>query len=694
VAQLAPIGHGFAAIGANLARYIGWTGDQGVGLFIIISGFLLALGQLQRPIDLKTFYNRRLLRIYPLWIGVHVAFILLWLVAGKGLDPTDPRTLASVLGLRFLPSVFYYFAPAWWYVGLALQLYLVFPFLVLLMRRFGAVRFTLSCIAIGCAIRGIGLFAAGGFVDEWSRGGIFITRLPEFALGMGLAAMYLRDSERFARILRAPQTIALAAIVWIAGNVASLTLLGLSVAPLLLTAGSFVLAYALVSYVLERVQAARDATEWSGVHSYSLYLLHQPFIVVLVAASMSITRQFEGIAAALIGTLVVALALEWIVGRSESAVSKLSGRFGAGQVALTAAAALLTCYVVLLGAESIIRVRAPLEVFGWGERSSLQADPVLGWKLKPNQTHRLRWTSYDYVVQANALGFPGEAYNADPQPGTFRIMTLGDAFTSAEGVDTRYAWPRRLEQLLDDHGRRQVQVMNFAITGYGPNQYAAVARTYVPVYHPNLIVIGMFVNDFEDALRTNADFQKDIGFSKPPGDGMISFFELQQVKAYWSLRVRDRLVSRLRRRPSNEGAFLGNIRFFDRKLQDRWVAGARITSERYAQIQRVAEQNGARVAIVLFPASVQVCNREDLRYYPRYFNLQDTARYEPDAPQRLAAGLAKSLALPFYDLRSNLRAAADCPYQARNMHLTVYGQEVAAKAIAGFLRGRSLVPGN
>ncbi|HLI96048.1 MAG TPA: acyltransferase family protein [Candidatus Baltobacteraceae bacterium] len=692
IAQLAPIGHGLTAIGANLSRYIGWTGDQGVGLFIVISGFLLALGQIQRPTDIKSFYDRRLLRIYPLWIGMHIAFILLWFAVGKGLDPTDPRTLASILGLRFLPGVFYYFAPAWWYVGLALQLYLVFPLLAALMRRYGALRFLISCIVIGCAIRGIGLFVAGGFVDEWSRGGIFITRLPEFAFGMWLAAMYVRDSARFAQLLRAPQVIALAVLVWIAGNAASLTLWGLSVAPLLLSLGSFVLAYAFVTFAVERVSAVRTAVGWTGEHSYSLYLLHQPFIVVLVAASMSTTRQFAGIAAALAATAVLALVLEWIVARAESTAAGLSTRFGAKQVALSAVAAVLSCYVILLGAESIVRVRAPLEVFGWGERPSLQADPIVGWKLKPNQTHRLRWTSYDYVMQANALGFPGEGFAVDPPRGTFRIMTLGDAFTSAEGVDTQYSWPRRLQGILDKKAPGRVQVMNFAITGYGPNQYSAVTQEYAPIYHPKLIVIGMFINDFEDALRTNDDFRQDIGFGKPPADGLISFFELQQLKAHWAVRVRDPLTSRIRRRPTNEGAFFGNIRFFDRKLQSRWISGAQITRERYAQIQAVARRSGAQVAVVLFPASVQVCGRSDLRYYPSHFSLDDSARYDRNAPQNLTQTLTASLRLPYDDLRPALRAGSMCPYQPRNMHLTVYGQDLAANAIAGFLRSRGLVP--
>lgn len=693
IAQLAPIGHGIFAIVANLVRYIGWAGDQGVGLFIVASGFLLALGQIQRPAATRNFYTRRVLRIFPLWLAAHAAFIVLWFVIGKGLDPTDPRTLASLLGLRFLPSVFYYFSPAWWYVGLALQLYLIFPLLATLMQRIGALRFTLWCIAIACVIRGIGLYTTGQFVDEWSRGGIFITRLPEFVLGMGLAAAYAGDAQRFERLLRVPQIVAVALAVWIAGNALSLTLWGMSVAPLLLSAGAFVLAYAFSRYLVEKVAALRTGVEWSGRHSYSLYLAHQPIVSVLVAgATASILRQFVGIAAAIVGALVFAMMLEWIAARGESFFNSLASTYGARRVTFGTGMAVLALYAALLGSEVAARAAAPLEVFGWGERVSLQPDPVVGWKLKPDETHRLRWTSYDYTVQSNSLGFSGPLYPLDPPSSTFRIFTLGDAFTSAEGVDTPDSWPRRLENILRAEAHRPVQVMNFGITGYGPNQYAAVVREYVPKYRPNLVVIGMFVNDFEDAQTTDAAFQKSIGFGKPPADGIISLLELEQLKTYWSLRVRDPIISALRRRPSGESAFLSNIRFLDRSQKPRWIAGARITRERYAEIKALAQANGGRVAVVLFPASVQVCAAKDLRYYPHFFSLRNSARYDPDLPQNLAAELTSSLGLPYHDLRPDLRAAADCPYQARNMHLTVYGQGVSARAIAAFLRREGLVP--
>ena len=145
VAQLAPYTDiGLGIIPVNVLRYVGWLGDQGVQLFLIISGFGLTYGLLQKnePVfsitsSITSFYRRRLARIYPQWLVVHVLFIVIWLVTGWGLSLFAPATYFSIVGLRIVPGAFYYFVAAWWYFWLLVQLYLVFPFLFRLLQRLG-----------------------------------------------------------------------------------------------------------------------------------------------------------------------------------------------------------------------------------------------------------------------------------------------------------------------------------------------------------------------------------------------------------------------------------------------------------------------------------------------------------------------------------------------------------------------------
>jgi hypothetical protein len=63
------------------------------------------------------------------------------LLAGHGLDPRDGIFWTDLAAIRLTPSQLYYFVPAWWYVGLLVQLYAIYPVLWTALRRLGAVRF-------------------------------------------------------------------------------------------------------------------------------------------------------------------------------------------------------------------------------------------------------------------------------------------------------------------------------------------------------------------------------------------------------------------------------------------------------------------------------------------------------------------------------------------------------------------------
>lgn len=678
IAQLAPVGHGLGGIFENAFRYGGWAGDQGVGLFIVCSGFVLTYASLHGPdFSVRAFYKRRAWRLYPLWWTAHVFFIVTWFAIGFGLSPFDPRTLLSAAGLRFLPSVFAYFAPAWWYFGLAIQLYLVFPFLLNGLTRWGARRFFIACATGGCAVTLAGLYAFGAYVPEWSRGAIFITRLPELALGMVAAVWYVRDAAGFVARLRAPAVLGGLVAMYIAGNALSLTLWGMAFAPLLLSCASFALLVALLA-------GHSTPANWFGRHSYSIYLAHHPFVLLFVAASASAARTIAGVAAALIVSILAALLFERIAGVAEEGCGTVVRRWGVGAAILAAFGCVASAYAVAVAGDLAVRRFDPQEVDGWGERASLIADPVVGWKLRPNGTYRLRWESYDYVVHANALGFPGPLYPPRAKAGTLRIMTLGDAFTSAEGVDTQRSWPRVLESLLRANTNRRVEVMNFGITGYGPNQYAEVARAYASTYKPDLVIVGMFVNDYSDAMTSEDAFRKNIGFEKPLPRGWQSVAKLEQLREWTRNHVAARVQTAISGSAGN-GYFLSNMAFLERSQEAHWMVAVPTIEARYRQIADAVKPWNGKVAVVLFPAPVQVCEARELQYYPWRIDLTDETRFDGDFPQREARRIASDDRLPFYDLRPALQASPTCPYQPANMHLTAQGQQQAAYAIAGFV---------
>ncbi len=696
IAQLSPLsGYGLWNIPVNLLRYIGWTGDQGVQLFIIASGFGLTWGLLHRqaghPLALGSFYLKRAERIFPLWWGAHILFIITWLLTGWGLSLFAPNTYLSLLGIRVTPGLLYYFSPAWWYIWLIIQLYLIYPLLWGTLRRLGPLRLLVWSSVIAFALRGVGLYLFDGYLDAWARGAIFITRLPEFVFGISLAAWMFSEAERVTKRLQTPLIWGLTITGYIAGMVLSLTLPGMIIAPFLLGVSAFMFLYLLFDKVVPFIPPKiLSPGIWVGEHSYSLYLVHNPVILALVSSGLALSIQGVGrILLAVFLTIMLAVMLEWVV----NLVMGISRRLGLRKSVVVALLAGFAIIVMLIGSELLVRRVAPQEVLGWGERSSLEPDNNFGWHLIPSTETRLRWSSYDYVVQANSLGFPGPEYSVQKDANTYRIMVVGDAFSSAEGVDTPNAWPRLLEEELANLvSDKKIEVQNFAITGYGPKQYESVVSHFAPIYKPDLIVIETFVNDFQDVVWNNEDFQWSIGFGSADQDGPYSILRLEHLRRWVQLNILERLKETLRNQPNSEGYFLGNFSALERGQIDIRSEASAIVHQSLQEIASSAEQVGAEVVIFMVPASVQVCSSDDLPYYPRDVDLSDTSSYDINNPQRVMAEIAASLNIPFYDLREPLTTSDACPYQPRNMHWVKEGHELVSQYIAKVLLSGGFIP--
>jgi hypothetical protein len=241
-----------------------------------------------------------------------------------------------------------------------------------------------------------------------------------------------------------------------------------------------------------------------------------------------------------------------------------------------------------------------------------------------------------------------------------------------------------------------VEVLDFAITGYGPNQYAAVVEKYAPLYQPDLIILEMFVNDFQDALTTNKEFQSGIGFGLPDSSSWLARLHLMHLHTFIQTFLAAPIAEWLTDKPNSLGYALGNFAALEKNRTDLKIAGVNVVADRLAQIKRAADRIGAPVVIVMVPASVQVCKPEQLDYYPRSIDLTDTTRYDLDQPQRAIQQLAQMLNIGYYDLRPLLKqlAVEQCPYVPYNMHWTADTHRAVAADVTvqlqrdRFIRGK------
>jgi peptidoglycan/LPS O-acetylase OafA/YrhL len=262
-------------------RTLGWLGDSGPGVFIVASGVGLTLAALSRPHvqrGAREFYRRRLARLYPLFIVMHFIVLGGYLaVRGSTLTFGSPLTLLSLTGFRGTSSLFYYIAPAWWYIWLIVQLYLLYPFLLRWLQRTGPGWFFAGSLAITIASREFGILYSP-HLYMWMTGMFAGTRLAEFTAGM-VVAWWLAEGRTKGRTQPAAGRVAAwAAVVYLAGLACSVTLTGSLISNLLVSLGLSGLFYGMWRLLRAHIPMAAAGISAVGASSYAIYLLHQPLL--------------------------------------------------------------------------------------------------------------------------------------------------------------------------------------------------------------------------------------------------------------------------------------------------------------------------------------------------------------------------------------------------------------------------------
>ncbi len=300
-------------VGASL------LGFHAVSVFLLLSGFGLAhsLARTWRPGDpWWGWYRARFLRLYPMYWIAHLLIVVSPFVWRP--EPIDGRFWLSLLGDRFWPAdtLFYYLNPAWWYFGLLLQLYLVFPPLFLLLVRVGPGVFLALTLFATFACRWIML--VGHPVDGvWVQGAFFGARLFEFTAGMALGWWYQRAPEVTERRLFAMPALILGAALYALGLASYRSIETYVATDALLCCGLFLLLVHLARALAARPRLGAVLAT-IGVYSYGLYLVHQPYVIELairVRDRTMLAAVAAGLAAVAVLT-VLSMLLERVVNRA------------------------------------------------------------------------------------------------------------------------------------------------------------------------------------------------------------------------------------------------------------------------------------------------------------------------------------------------------------------------------------------
>jgi peptidoglycan/LPS O-acetylase OafA/YrhL len=269
--------------------WLAWLlyGHMAVAIFIVVSGFSLALAPMRNGVALsggvRRFLRRRAWRILPAyWAALILSVLVTAILLRPDLGPAAAGRSLAVHGL-LLQDVVGSETPngALWSIAIEWQIYFVFPLILLFARRSSvgiAVLSSVVVVLLAHAVAGL-----GGVFDKIN--GLTPQFLALFALGA--FAVWLGRGDRAATLRRPLGVVALVALgsflglaivqgsEWMVAQFFWMDLLfGVGVACLLavIYAGGFVPG--------RRVLESRPAL-WLGLFSYSIYLIHDPILGVL-----------------------------------------------------------------------------------------------------------------------------------------------------------------------------------------------------------------------------------------------------------------------------------------------------------------------------------------------------------------------------------------------------------------------------
>jgi peptidoglycan/LPS O-acetylase OafA/YrhL len=269
--------------------WVGWMlyGQLAVAVFIVVSGFSLAMAPMRRGGTLtggtRRFLRRRAWRILPpYW----VALVISTIITGCILEPNltiGPITKGFVVHGLLLQDAVGSFTPngAFWSIAVEWQIYFVFPLILLLGCKTSirtAVICTVAVVILAHWVAGLG--APLNKIDHLT---------PQFLalFALGVLAVYLGHGDRADKLRRPLMIAGLATLgglvilalaegsVWMVDRYFWIDIIfGAAVACLL------AVMYSGGAPRSRRVFASRVALR-IGLFSYSIYLLHGPLVGIL-----------------------------------------------------------------------------------------------------------------------------------------------------------------------------------------------------------------------------------------------------------------------------------------------------------------------------------------------------------------------------------------------------------------------------
>ena len=297
-------------------------------------------------------------------------------------------------------------------------------------------------------------------------------------------------------------------------------------------------------------------------------------------------------------------------------------------------------------------------------------------------------------LDTNSIGMRDVEHAVEKQPGTLRILLMGDSFMEAYQVEWEESFAPLFERALAEALGRDVEVINASVSGWGTDDQRTYYRRAAHVWQPDLVLIGMTIHNdlFDNLLMEWSVLEDGQLIDRPREDLPLLLFTRLKVQEWLARHSHLYLLASGTLRA-------GDVRVAGRRLQED--AADLVSPDPPAKIERgwlmtellldrfaaELEADGAELVVFTVPLWLQV----DPDHRRAFFDDlgRDARDLDLEAPQqRLAAWSARSgveVIDPLPAFAHAREQGAGPLYLETDGHWNAAGHAVAARAVADAL---------
>jgi lysophospholipase L1-like esterase len=309
--------------------------------------------------------------------------------------------------------------------------------------------------------------------------------------------------------------------------------------------------------------------------------------------------------------------------------------------------------------------------------------PDLSFRLRPNAQGILAGRQ----VEVNSLGLRDIERPLTKPAGVTRAVCLGDSITFGYGVENTQPYPVLLNAILNKDSVAKYEVINCGQVAYNLGQERLFLQRYAIRFSPDIIIVGICLNDIGGAIMLPSGITDKFFSPFYSGEkyrlyryedmpfmckAQIFILRHSYFGQYLFLKFQD-LCSRFKwfYTPMSGDYSRDSLNYFAGAWTDNQRRQQEIFEKELLSIDKLAQENRAKLLVVIFPNDVQL-KEKNLRF-----------------PQKIIGAFCAGNNIPYLDL---------LPYFARYNskeifvdigHPGSFGHKVAALAIAEALNDLS-----